>query len=79
MCVCVCALWKRKEKREIDRHITKKRKRERGEERQRIAERKRKSEREICRKIHLRDPRTLFVVPLSKDEALEAFAQTAAS
>lgn len=34
---------------------------------------------EVCREIHLRDPRALFVAPLSKDEPLEAFVQTAAS
>lgn len=42
----------------------------------------RKSERErgeARREIYLPDPRALFVAPLSKDEALEAFAQTAAS
>lgn len=39
-------------------------------------EEKRKGKREIRREIYLRDPRALFVAPLSKDEA---FAQTAAS
>lgn len=42
-------------------------------------ENEQEEEREVCREIYLRDPRALFVAPLSKDEALEAFAQTAAS
>lgn len=48
-------------------------------DRERENEQEEEREREVCREIYLRDPRALFVAPLSKDEALEAFAQTAAS
>jgi len=69
----------KKRSEEIDGYITKREgKRERNREKQR-RKRERETKRGICGEIYLCDPRTLFVVPLSKDEALEAFAQTAAS
>lgn len=64
-CMCISG-WKEREE-------------EKREEEYRKGGREGEGEGEACREIYLCDPRALFVAPLSKDEALEAFAQTAAS